>query len=106
MDVVKAAQDYQATINSINEKYNSMMSTIQEWQKELDNLQSEQPAKSKQWVEGKKQALTEKIANGMQAAQEWLDQKMQAAQEWLDQTKQDAQDWLLKQAQKKIESLI
>lgn len=106
MNQARAIQDYQKMINDINDKYNSMMGKIREWQTELDNLQSHQPAKSKQWVEGKKKELTDKINKGMSDAQKWLDDKLSAAQKWIDGVKKEAQDWLITQAQKKIESLM
>lgn len=106
MNQTDAIRDYQNMINDINEKYGSMMKKIQEWQKELNDLQNEQPAKSKQWVEGKKKDLTDKINKGMSDAQKWLDDKLSAAQQWIDGVKKEAQDWLITQAQKKIESLM
>ena len=106
MNQARAIQDYQKMINDINDKYNSMMGKIREWQTELDNLQSQQPAKSKQWVEGKKKELADKINKGMSDAQKWMDDKLSAAQKWIDGVKKEAQDWLITQAQKKIESLM
>lgn len=106
MNQARAIQDYQKMINDINDKYNSMMGKIREWQGELDALQNQQPSKSKQWVEGKKKELTDKINKGMSDAQKWLDDKLSAAQKWIDEIKKEAQDWLITQAQKKIESLM
>lgn len=92
--IVEATKIVNDIKQTIQKKYDKVMSKIAEYQSEIQRVLSEASYHSQKWINDKIETIKSKIEKLTNDAKKWMEEQLQKAQNWLTEVQNDIEEFI------------
>lgn len=102
----KLTEDFQTIKSTIEEKYNKVMSKIQEYQEKIDIIITNAMNQTQQWIDKQINKIKGKIKTLTDKIKAWLEEQLRKAQEWMDNVKKEIEEFITQLLLSMVEAML